>query len=763
MKKIILISIILASAFSLAAQVKHNKFATAIKFAKFNPTFQFGGTAVTEIKDQSGYFLSNHYDDQVGGFHPSVVKLDVDGGILLDTIYEFTPNHANGGTQMAWATTSLTSNTILYSTEAISQPSLVISGPYLINTDLNGNINWHVGMADDSMNIEPFKVINTQDGGYAVIGSMEDPQNVEKMAGMIVKFDNAGTLLWDSMYRSTDTLNFLFTEGIETPDGGILVVGDAPLYHNNTDSPMLVAKISSTGSIVWSKVMKLALPVVPTIAPDEITLGMINGTDAFISYEVFDTTGGFFKNPVLTSINVNTGVNNWTKVFSFPGEAELALSTSDGKGNILVHAVDTTDQSLIFRFDDTGNYLGTKSFMTATPVAFNHFPFVTQPTLDGGFIHVNGMNANDVLVVKTDKDLDPSCPAIDSLFPFTLTPVVNLDTSVFGVLDSMFALPNFNTVVLPFGTPFNTVADDSSICSCSNTITGTVLEGGITPVNNAKVFLFKKGIVPKPWSPIDSTITDAGGNYQFNYVPTDSFLVKVNADTALFPGAMTSYFKDPVWCYRWDVAGVFHTHCDSGTVIKDVKLVVPPALTGNSVLSGYIYENTGSFSKNMQPGDPIPGIDITVEQSPGGIVGGSESGGNGGYNLSGLTNNATYVITIDYPGLPHDSVWTVNINLNDSTLDSLNFYIDSTGIYILNQPIGTNVESVSSELTEINVYPNPTQGLFNMGKSLVSRTMNVSKGNNQISIDDVEHLASGIYFLRLKEGQSVFFKKIIKQ
>jgi hypothetical protein len=99
----------------------------------------------------------------------------------------------------------------------------------------------------------------------------------------------------------------------------------------------------------------------------------------------------------------------------------------------------------------------------------------------------------------------------------------------------------------------------------------------------------------------------------------------------------------------------------------------------------------------------------------------------------------------------------------------------------LNQPIGTNVESVSSELTEINVYPNPTQGLFtleiaalkpkeiqyeildNMGKSLVSRTMNVSKGNNQISIDDVEHLAAGIYFLRLKEGQNVFFKKIIKQ
>ena len=129
MKRItILIAFVFASCFAFA-QIKHNKFTKGIKFAQFNPSFQFGGTIITEIKNQSGYFLSNHYDDQIGGFHPSMVKLDFDGNIVLDSIYEFTPVHANGSSALVEATTSSTSNTILYETEGMSQPAKVISGP----------------------------------------------------------------------------------------------------------------------------------------------------------------------------------------------------------------------------------------------------------------------------------------------------------------------------------------------------------------------------------------------------------------------------------------------------------------------------------------------------------------------------------------------------------------------------------------------------------------------------------------------------------
>jgi hypothetical protein len=286
-------------------------------------------------------------------------------------------------------------------------------------------------------------------------------------------------------------------------------------------------------------------------------------------------------------------------------------------------------------------------------------------------------------------------------------------------------------------------------------------------------------MVPRPWVPIDSTITDAGGSYQFNYVPTDSFLIRVEADTTLFPGALTSYYKEPQWCYRWDLAGVFHAHCDSGTVVKDIKLVVPAPLTGGSTVKGYIFENAGSFDRK-EPGDPIPGIDITVDQSPGGIVGGTSSGTNGSYTLTGINSNATYVITIDFPGLPHDSVWTVNVNATDSILDSLNFYIDSTGIYILEDSFGVGVNVVRTDNLDVDLYPNPSNGVFTVnisalkpedvelqlttqsGRIVLTSKQRVFEGDNKILFDDASDLPAGIYFLKIREGNNLHIKKIVK-
>lgn len=763
----------------LNAQVKHNKFSTKIKHAQFNPSFQFDATLVGEIDDQSGYMLSTQYDDGSGGIHPTVVKLDVEGNIVFDTIYEFTPNNALGGLQMIDAITTLTNHVILYESGSHGPVGESPPAPYVVNMDVNGNINWQVGLQDDTLELYPHRMIQTQDGGYVIAGRMWDVAlNTHKPAGFLIKLDANGTILWDSLYRDTDTLSFEFNAIVETPDGGLLVAGIAPQYHNNTDTPLLLAKMNSLGSVIWSKVQKLATPILPNYGPDEINLGMINNTDAVVTYEVHNAS--IVKEIAMTSFVANTGANNWTKTYSSGSAAEMTFGAFDGKGNIVLNAMDTTNQSVIFHFDDQGNFLRAKSFMTFWPSPANHFPLGIIPTLDGGFIHTNYIDQDDVLVVKTDGDLDPSCAGVDSLYPYTLIPSINMDTSYFGVLDSAYTIPYMNPVTLSGGTPFNTVADDSVICNCNNTIQGNVTEGGSTPVNNAKVYLFRKGVVPSPWSPVDSTLTDVAGFYQFNYVATDSFLVKVEPDTSLFPGAMTSYFKEPIWCYRWDLAGVIATHCDSGVVIKDVKLVTPPTLTGNSTITGYVFESTGSFNKQMQPGDPIPDIDITVDQSPSGIVGGSTSQGNGYYSLAGLDTNATYIITIDFPGLPHDSVWTININFQDTIMDSLNFYIDSTGIYILEDNLGTGMDVVQTANMDVDLYPNPTTGLFTVridalkpedielqltngvGKVITTIDQRVMGGENNITIDDTESLPPGIYFLKIREGSNYHIKKIVK-
>ena len=110
MKKYFLISILLIASFTVFSQVKHNKFSTKIKFAQFNPTFQFGATVISELDNQGGYILSNHYDDQSGGFHPSLVMLDLHGNIVFDSIYEFIPNNFIGSTNIVKSVTSSTFN-----------------------------------------------------------------------------------------------------------------------------------------------------------------------------------------------------------------------------------------------------------------------------------------------------------------------------------------------------------------------------------------------------------------------------------------------------------------------------------------------------------------------------------------------------------------------------------------------------------------------------------------------------------------------------
>ena len=783
MKKYITITTILLASLSGMSQVKHNKFTTRIMFDQFNQNNQFWHTEVTEIKDNSGYFLTNRLDASTI-FAPSLVKLDVDGNIVLDTIYDFIPNNSGGFLHAKGASTNSTSHTMLYRTGYL-QAQMALAAPYFINTDLSGNINWHVGFSHDTLDLEAEKIISTQDGGYLVCGTLYDGNQVYASSGFAMKVNNMGVLQWQNFYADKDTMEIKFKDGIETPDGGFLFVGDAPNFVGGAKPPtpgsmdilIDLVKTDNLGNVQWSKAMNLDNPVDPMYGFGDFSVAMLDDTNAFVSYSVYDTTGGGYNAFVITNVNVNNGINNWSKIYSLTagGDISLRKAMASANGDIIVTASDYngTGTGVIFMLDGNGNYNQSKRFTYS-----NHanFPYNTINTLDGGFVHVSEVGWNEVLVVKTDKFFDPSCPDVDSLYGGLNVNII-ADSSYFGVIDTTYMLSNLNTVQLPLGSPVASSADDSLICSCSNMITGTVLDNSL-PVNGAKVFLFKKGVVPKPWAPIDSIVTNTSGTYSFSYVPTDSFLVKVDPNPIFNPNSMVSYHKHLDTCYKWESAGVFHAHCDSASIVKDVTLITPPPLTGNSSLNGYVFEYSGSFNK-MVPGDPIPGIDITVEQSPGGIVGGSTSGGNGYYDLSSINASATYIVSIDYPGLPNDSIYTIAINLNDTTLDSLNFYVDSTGIYILVEPLGTGITVANDNNLELELYPNPTNGSSTLminsikpkdvfiditnevGKIISTRTDRVDSGLNKITID-TDNLSSGIYFIKVREKGKLYVRKLIK-
>ncbi len=790
MKKSTLFIFLLVSVLVTQAQVKHNKFTTRIKFDQFNVNADYWTTRVSELKDNSGYFLTNLYTNPSGDFAPSLVRLDVDGNVIMDTVNMYMPiSSPSSNSSVKNVITSATNHIALYQTDALSSQMLVAS-PYLVNYDLNGNILWHLGFIDNApfgVDLETNKLIATQDGGYLIAGTLYDWNNGNYPAsGFSIKVDNSGNMQWHKCYMNRDTMEVHFEDVIEVPSGGYFFAGAAPNFQGGS-KPLSsfgyllnFAKTDTSGNTVWSNALELGAPIDHFTECSGFSTVMVDDTNALVSYTGYDTTSTSNSPKIIvTSINVDNGVTNWTKYYTVtsPGvDLETIEMIKSNDGRVVVSANDYTNfpsKGVLFSLDLQGNYIETKRF---TYGGFSGRPYSLINTIDGGFAVVGEVDMDEVLIVKTDKTLDPSCSDVDSTYA-ALTSTLISDTSHFGFLDSIYTIP---TIVQSFLTPSVThvaTSDDSLICSCSNAITGTVVDG-VTPVNGAKVFLFKKGIVPKPWAPIDSMVTGVAGTYMFNYVPTDSFLVKVEPSPIFNPNSMISYHKHLDTCYKWESAGVFYAHCDSGTVVKDVTLITPPPLTGNSSLNGYVFEYSGSFNK-MQPGDPIPGIDITVEQSPGGIIGGSTSGGNGYYDLSNINSSATYIVSIDFPGLPHDSIYTIAINLNDTTLDSLNFYVDSTGIYILVEPLGTGITVANDANLKLEMYPNPTSGSATLminaikpkdiyidvtnevGKVISSTTERINSGVNKINLN-TNNLSSGIYFIKVREKGKLYVRKLVK-
>lgn len=94
--------------------------------------------------------------------------------------------------------------------------------------------------------------------------------------------------------------------------------------------------------------------------------------------------------------------------------------------------------------------------------------------------------------------------------------------------------------------------------------------------------------------------------------------------------------------------------------------------------------------------------------------------------------------------------------------------------------IGVSVQEIKRDIVALNVFPNPTNKVFNLniqskenldselkiidiqGKTLFVRNLNIQQGSNQFSFDTSD-LASGIYFLVLQSKEQIYRTKLIKQ
>jgi len=119
--------------------------------------------------------------------------------------------------------------------------ALISRGQKLFKFDLNGNLEWNRTLVGG---YEAKSLIQTSDGGYAVTGFSGDPLKDETDYFWLVKTDEQGYNVWNKTYRTV--VSGTATSVIQTIDGGYAMVG-------SMRGDFGLVKTDSSGELEWSK------------------------------------------------------------------------------------------------------------------------------------------------------------------------------------------------------------------------------------------------------------------------------------------------------------------------------------------------------------------------------------------------------------------------------------------------------------------------------------------------------------------------------
>jgi hypothetical protein len=138
-----------------------------------------------------------------------------------------------------------------YVGDLIKTPSggYVISGPYqngtgcwLAKVDSNGAVQWN----RDYMSVFIYRIVQANDGGYAMIGEIS-ASNVSRDATLI-KTDSEGKMIWNQTYGSS----IQFIRFAKAADEGYALAGNT-FRTNSSEGAPLLAKTDPFGNILWNQ------------------------------------------------------------------------------------------------------------------------------------------------------------------------------------------------------------------------------------------------------------------------------------------------------------------------------------------------------------------------------------------------------------------------------------------------------------------------------------------------------------------------------
>ncbi|NQY28318.1 MAG: hypothetical protein HRT69_02495 [Flavobacteriaceae bacterium] len=228
-------------------------------------------------------------------------------------------------------------------------------------------------------------IVNTQDGGYVVLGYTQSSDGdvtnnpIEGHDYWVLKFNANDELEWNKTYGGS--LDDRGNEIIQTQDGGYVIVGyskssDEDVTNNAGSHDLWIVKLNASGVISWEKSFGYigsdkALTVVQTSDNGYFIAGVLDVTasgGAGNSRAVLHSGGDFWGVKLDAS-----GNTQWTKYYG-GNLSEIpydAIQTSDG-GFIIVGSSDSIDVDIsdnkglddfwIVKIDASGTLVWEKSF-----------------------------------------------------------------------------------------------------------------------------------------------------------------------------------------------------------------------------------------------------------------------------------------------------------------------------------------------------------------------------------------------------------------
>lgn len=311
-------------------------------------------------------------------------------------------------------------------------------------------------------------------------------------------------------------------------------------------------------------------------------------------------------------------------------------------------------------------------------------------------------------------------------------------------------------------------------------ISGTVT--GIGMSNSLKVWLIKYNPSTHMLEAVDSILDQSSVSpfhYQFCGVGTDSFRIK--ASEYMDPIEWQFYNSHlPINCptYHvsnsyWNTATAFYHTAGTNDTGKNITLITGTAPAGPGFIAGDV---TTGANKGTSGGTAAYGkLVYCLNNSTDAVVQHTYTDYQGHYHFSNLAVGETYKIypellnyaTTPYPGI---TLTTGAPNMYSAS------FVQHTVSHTIT-PVGAAVPGIELAGIEVNVFPNPSNGMVNIqwsgmngekadlfitditGRRVFATTISTPQANGREAID-ISALNKGLYYLTLKTGEFNYNTKL---